>query len=112
MNLLLKLILSISLCFLSIKGHTKSLIDKAQDGHPNSQFELAFEGAYVDTGPISDWLLIAALQDHQKAINYLIKFSNDKILIINELRLINQKNTEFLQAYSSIAKIKKKDLID
>ena len=110
MNLLVRLIFPIFLCFLTSSGYTKSLLDKAQDGHPSSQFELAFEGAYVDTGPISDWLLIAALQDHQKAINYLIKFSNDKILIINELRLINQKNTEFLQAYSSIAKIKKKDL--
>ena len=110
MYLFLRLIFPIFICFLSSSGYTKSLLDKAQDGHPSSQFELAFEEAYVDTDPISDWLLIIALQDHQKAINYLIKFSNDKILIINELRLINQKNTEFLQAYSSIAKIKKKDL--
>ena len=110
MNLILKLILPIFLCFLSDTGYTKSLLDKAQDGHPESQFELALKEPSVDAGYNSDWLLIAALQDHQKAINYLRKFSNDKILIANELRLINQKNTEFLQAYSSIAKIKKKDL--
>jgi len=110
MNLFLRLILPIFLCFLSGSGYTKSLLDKAQDGHPSSQFELALKEASVDTKPISDWLLLAALQDHQKAIDYLRKFSNDKILFSNELRLINQKNTEFLQVYSSIAKLKKKDL--
>lgn len=110
MNLLLKLILSISLCFLSIKGHTKSLIDKAQDGHPNSQFELALKDASFDGNFIPDWLLIAALQDHHKAIHYLRKFSNKKSPITNELRLINNKNREFLQAYSSISKVEKKIL--
>ena len=110
MNLFLRVIVPIFLCFLSGSGYTKSLLDKAQDGDPSSQFELAFKEISVDTSPVSDWLLLAALQDHQKAIDYLRKFSNDKILIANELRLINQKNTEFLQVYSSIAKIKKKDL--
>ena len=106
MNLLVRLIFPIFLCFLTSSGYTKSLLDKAQDGHPSSQFELALKEAYADTDPISDWLLIAALQDHQKAIDYLRKFSNDKTLIINELRL----NKEFFQAYSSIVKVDKKDL--
>ena len=106
MNLILKLILPIFLCFLSDRGYTKSLLDKAQDGHPDSQYELALKELAVDAGYNSDWLLVAALQDHQKAIHYLRKFSNDKTLIINELRL----NKEFFQAYSSIVKVDKKDL--
>ena len=106
MNLILKLILPIFLCFLSDTGYTKSLLDKAQDGHPDSQYELALKELAVDSGYNSDWLLVAALQDHQKAIHYLRKFSNDKTLIINELRL----NKEFFQAYSSIVKVDKKDL--
>ena len=110
MNLILKLILPIFLCFLSDRGYTKSLLDKAQDGHPESQFELALKEPSVDAGYNSDWLLIAALQDHQKAIHYLRKFSNDKTLIISELRLINKINKEFLQTYSSIVKVDKKDL--
>jgi TPR repeat protein len=110
MNLILKLILLISLCFLSGAGNTKSLLDKAKDGHPSSQFELAVKEISIEASFISDWLLIAALQDCQKAIDYLRKFSNDKILSTYELGLINQKNTEFLQAYSFITKVKKKDL--
>ena len=106
MNLILKLILPIFICFLSDTGYTKSLLDKAQDGHPDSQYELALKELAVDSGYNSDWLLVAALQDHQKAIHYLRKFSNDKTLIINELRL----NKEFFQAYSSIVKVDKKDL--
>ena len=106
MSLLLKLILSIFLCFLSGPGYTKRLLDRAQDGHPHSQFELALKDISANTSLVSDWLLIAALQDHQKAIHYLRKFSNDKTLIINELRL----NKEFFQAYSSIVKVDKKDL--
>ena len=106
MNLILKLILPIFLCFLSDTGYTKSLLDKAQDGHPDSQYELALKELAVDAGYNSDWLLVAALQDHQKAIHYLRKFSNDKTLIINELRL----NKEFFQTYSSIVKVDKKDL--
>jgi len=99
----------IFLCFLSGSGYTKSLLDKAQDGDPSSQFELAFKEISVDTSSVSDWLLLAALQDHQKAIDHLRKFSKNKNLIINELR-INQKNKDFLQAYSSIVKVEKKDL--
>ena len=106
MNLFVRLIFSIFLCFLSSSGYTKSLLDKAQDGHPDSQYELALKELAVDSGYNSDWLLVAALQDHQKAIHYLRKFSNDKTLIINELRL----NKEFFQAYSSIVKVDKKDL--
>ena len=106
MNLILKLILPIFLCFLPDTGYTKSLLDKAQDGHPDSQYELALKELAVDAGYNSDWLLVAALQDHQKAIHYLRKFSNDKTLIINELRL----NKEFFQTYSSIVKVDKKDL--
>ena len=106
MNLILKLILPIFLCFLPDTGYTKNLLDKAQDGHPDSQYELALKELAVDSGYNSDWLLVAALQDHQKAIHYLRKFSNDKTLIINELRL----NKEFFQAYSSIVKVDKKDL--
>ena len=106
MNLILKLILPIFLCFLSDRGYTKSLLDKAQDGHPDSQYELALKELAVDAGYNSDWLLVAALQDHQKAIHYLRKFSNDKTLISNELRL----NKEFFQTYSSIVKVDKKDL--
>tara|TARA_B110000305_G_scaffold102042_1_gene114750 strand:- start:98 stop:697 length:600 start_codon:yes stop_codon:yes gene_type:complete len=106
MNLILKLILPIFLCFLPDTGYTKNLLDKAQDGHPDSQYELALKELAVDAGYNSDWLLVAALQDHQKAIHYLRKFSNDKTLIINELRL----NKEFFQAYSSIVKVDKKDL--
>ena len=106
MNLILKLILPIFLCFLSSSGYTKSLLDKAQDGHPDSQYELALKELAVDAGYNSDWLLVAALQDHQKAIHYLRKFSNDKTLISNELRL----NKEFFQTYSSIVKVDKKDL--
>jgi len=109
MNLFLRVIVPIFLCFLSGSGYTKSLLDKAQDGDPSSQFELAFKEISVDTSPVSDWLLLAALQDHQKAIDYLRKFSKNKNLIINELRT-NQKNKDFLQAYSSIVKVEKKDL--
>jgi len=109
MNLLLKLILSIFLCFLSVTGYTKTSINKAQDGHPSSQFDLALKEISIDASLISDWLLIAALQDHQKSIHYLRKFSKNKTSIINELR-INQKNKDFLQAYSSIVKVEKKDL--
>ena len=109
MNLFLRVIVPIFLCFLSSSGYTKSLLDKAQDGDPSSQFELAFKEISVDTSPVSDWLLLAALQDHQKAIDYLRKFSKNKNLIINELRT-NQKNKDFLQAYSSIVKVEKKDL--
>ena len=110
MNLILKLILPIFLCFLSGVGNTKSLLDKAQDGHPDSQFELALKEPSVEASYNPDWLLIAALQGHQKAIHYLRKFSNDKTIVINELRLINKINKEFLQAYSSIVKVDKKDL--
>jgi len=106
MNLILKLILPIFLCFLPDTGYTKNLLDKAQDGHPDSQYELALKELAVDAGYNSDWLLVAALQDHQKAIHYLRKFSNDKTLISNELRL----NKEFFQTYSSIVKVDKKDL--
>jgi len=109
MNLFLRVIVPIFLCFLSGSGYTKSLLDKAQDGDPSSQFELAFKEISVDTSSVSDWLLLAALQDHQKAIDHLRKFSKNKNLIINELR-INQKNKDFLQAYSSIVKVEKKDL--
>ncbi len=109
MNLILKLILPIFLCFLSGAGNTKSLLDRAQDGHPSSQFELALKEMSIEANFISDWLMIAALQDHQKAIDHLRKFSKNKTLIINELR-INQKNKDFLQAYSSIVKVEKKDL--
>jgi len=110
MNLYLKLILPIFLCFLSGTVYTKSLLDNAQDGHPGSQFKLALNETSADTSIISDWLLIAALQGHQKSIHYLRKFSNNKTLIIDELRLINKKNKDFLHAYSSIVKVKKKDL--
>ena len=110
MNLLLKIILPIFLCFISGIAPAKSLLDKAQDGHPDSQFELALKKTNVDISFISNWLLIAALQDHQKAIHYLIKFSKNKILIISELKLLNQKNKEFLQGYSSITKVEKRDL--
>ena len=110
MNFLLKLFLPIFLYFLSGAGYTKTLLDKAQDGHPSSQFDLALKEMSIDNGLISDWLLIAALQDHQKSIHNLRKFSNDKTLIINELRLINKINKEFLQTYSSIPKVDKKDL--
>ena len=95
MNLLLKIILPIFLCFISGIATAKSLLDKAQDGHPDSQFELALKKTNVDISFISNWLLIAALQDHQKAIHYLIKFSKNKILIISELKLLNQ-NSDFI----------------
>ena len=110
MSSFLKLILPIFLCFLSNSGYTKSLLDKARDGHPSSQFQLALKEVSIDTSYISDWLLIAALQDHQQAIHYLQKFSTDKALITNELSLIKQSNTDFLQTYSSIVKLEKKDL--
>jgi len=110
MNLHLKQIVPIFLCFLSGTVYTKSLLDNAQDGHPDSQFELAIYEASADSSFISDWLLIAALQGHQKSIHYLRKFSNNKTLIINELRLINQNNKAFLHVYSSIVKVEKKDL--
>ena len=110
MSSFLKLILPIFLCFLSNSGYTKSLLDKARDGHPSSQFQLALKEVSIDTSYISDWLLIAALQDHQQAIHYLQKFSTDKALITNELRLIKESNTDFLQTYSSIVKLEKKDL--
>ena len=110
MNLHLKQIVPIFLCFLSGTVYTKSLLDNAQDGHPDSQFDLAIYEASADSSFISDWLLIAALQGHQKAIHYLRKFSNNKTLIINELRLINQNNKAFLHVYSSIVKVEKKDL--
>ena len=82
MSLLLKLILSIFLCFLSGPGYTKSLLDRAQDGHPHSQFELALKDISANTSLVSDWLLIAALQDHQKAIHYLRKFSMVEICLV------------------------------
>ena len=110
MNLILKLILPIFLCFLSGAGNTKSLLDRAQDGHPSSQFELALKEMSIEASFISDWLLIAALQDHKKSIHYLGKFANNKTLITSELRLINQKNKDFLQTYSSIVKVEKKNL--
>ena len=110
MSSFLKLILPIFLCFLSNSGYTKSLLDKARDGHPSSQFQLALKEVSIEASYISDWLLIAALQDHQQAIHYLQKFSTDKALITNELRLIKQSNTDFLQTYSSIVKLEKKDL--
>jgi TPR repeat protein len=110
MSSFLKLILPIFLCFLSNSGYTKSLLDKARDGHPSSQFQLALKEVSIEASYISDWLLIAALQDHQQAIHYLQKFSTDKALITNELRLIKESNTDFLQTYSSIVKLEKKDL--
>ena len=63
MNLILKLILPIFLCFLSGAGNTKSLIDKAQDGHPHSQFELALKEAFLLY--ISDMGLLAACKINQ-----------------------------------------------
>ena len=84
MNLLLKLILSIFLCFLSCAGYTKTLLDKAQDGHPSSQFDLALKEISIDASLMSDWLLIAALQ--------------------------NQHNKNFQQTYSSIVNVEKTDL--
>ena len=110
MSSFLKLILPIFLCFLSNSGYTKSLLDKARDGHPSSQFQLALKEVSIEASYISDWLLIAALQHHQQAIHYLQKFSTDKALITNELRLIKESNTDFLQTYSSIVKLEKKDL--
>ena len=110
MNLLLKLILSIFLCFLSCAGYTKTLLDKAQDGHPSSQFDLALKEIPIDASLMSDWLLIAALQDHQKAIHYLRKISKYRTLSAYELRLINQHNKNFQQTYSSIVNIEKTDL--
>ena len=110
MSSFLKLILPIFLCFLSNSGYTKSLLDNARDGHPSSQFQLALKEVSIEASYISDWLLIAALQDHQQAIHYLQKFSTDKALITNELRLIKESNTDFLQTYSSIVKLEKKDL--
>jgi hypothetical protein len=95
MSSFLKLILPIFLCFLSNSGYTKSLLDKARDGHPSSQFQLALKEVSIEASYISDWLLIAALQDHQQAIHYLQKFSTDKALITNELRLIKVIQTFF-----------------
>ena len=110
MNLLLKLILSIFLCFLSVIGYTKTSINKAQDGHPSSQFDLALKEISIDASLMSDWLLIAALQDHQKAIHYLRNISKYRTLSAYELRLINQHNKNFQQTYSSIVNIEKTDL--
>ena len=110
MNLLLKLILSIFLCFLSVIGYTKTSINKAQDGHPSSQFDLALKEISIDASLMSDWLLIAALQDHQKAIHYLRNISKYRTLSAYELRLINQHNKNFQQTYSSVVNIEKTDL--
>ncbi len=110
MNQLLKPLVLIFLCFLCGVGYTKTLLDMAQDGHPSSQFDLALKEISIDASLFSDWLLIAALQDHQKAIHYLRKFSKNKVLITQELRLISEQNKNFLQTYSYIVNLEKKDL--
>ena len=109
MNFYLKLILLI-LCLISSLAFTANLLDKAKEGHPNSQFDLALKEMSNNANYTSDWLLKAALQDHKKATHYLRKISNDKNPIINELRLMNLATQAFLQAYSSLAVVDKKEL--
>ena len=109
MNFHLKLILLI-LCLISSLAFTANLLDKAKEGHPSSQFNLALKEMSNNANYTSDWLLKSALQDHKKAIHYLRKISNDKNPIINELRTINLDSQAFLQAYSSLAVVDKKEL--
>ena len=109
MNFYLKLILLI-LCLISSLAFTANLLDKAKEGHPNSQFDLALKEMSNNANYTSDWLLKSALQDHKKAIHYLRKISNNKNPIINELRVINLDNQAFLQAYSSLVIVDKKEL--
>ena len=109
MNFHLKLILLI-LCLISSLAFTANLLDKAKEGHPSSQFNLALKEMSNNANYTSDWLLKSALQDHKKAIHYLRKISNNKNPIINELRVINLDNQAFLQAYSSLAIVDKKEL--
>tara|TARA_B100000902_G_scaffold125681_1_gene125344 strand:+ start:1294 stop:1902 length:609 start_codon:yes stop_codon:yes gene_type:complete len=109
MNFHLKLILLI-LCLISSLAFTANLLDKAKEGHPSSQFNLALKEMSNNANYTSDWLLKSALQDHKKAIHYLRKISNNKNPIINELRIINLDNQAFLQAYSSLAIVDKKEL--
>ena len=108
-NFYLKLILLI-LCLISSLAFTANLLDKAKEGHPSSQFNLALKEMSNNANYTSDWLLKSALQDHKKAIHYLRKISNDKNPIINELRTINLDSQAFLQAYSSLAVVDKKEL--
>ena len=108
-NFYLKLILLI-LCLISGLAFTANLLDKAKEGHPSSQFNLALKEMSNNANYTSDWLLKSALQDHKKAIHYLRKISNDKNPIINELRTINLDSQAFLQAYSSLAVVDKKEL--
>ena len=107
MKLVFKLTLLI-LCLFSSTSYSETLLNKAQEGYPSSQFELALKES--DVNHISDWLLIAALQDNQKAIHYLSKISVSKTPIINELRLMNATNKVFLQTYSSIEKLEQLEL--
>ena len=109
MNFHLKLILLI-LCLISSLAFTANLLDKAKEGHPSSQFNLALKEMSNNANYTSDWLLKSALQDHKKAIHYLRKISNNKNPIINELRIINLDDQAFLQAYSSLAIVDKKEL--
>ena len=109
MNFHLKLILLI-LCLISSLAFTANLLDKAKEGHPSSQFNLALKEMSNNANYTSDWLLKSALQDHKKAIHYLRKISNNKNPIINELRIINLDNQAFLQAYSSLVVVDKKEL--
>jgi TPR repeat protein len=107
MNIVFKLILFI-LCILAEMAFADTLLDKATEGHPNSQFELALKDMSSSANYISDWLLISALQDHKKAIHYMRKISDDEIS--NALSLRNSKSQVFLETYLPLLEVEKKEL--
>lgn len=86
------------------------LLQMAEDGHPQSQFDQAMREININTNEIPNWLLIAALQDHQQAAHYLKKVVTEDNPINRQLHTINPDDRLFIEIYGPIAKITKEDL--
>ena len=109
MNFFLKKKLII-LFLLSNIVFSETISNKALNGHPNSQYELALKSISSDANKAEDLLLIAALQSHYKSINYLRNIFKDRVPIINELISINQNKKGLILTYLPSEKIDKTEL--
>tara|TARA_B110000977_G_scaffold37781_1_gene50797 strand:+ start:4843 stop:5442 length:600 start_codon:yes stop_codon:yes gene_type:complete len=99
--------LSLTLIYSAFAG---DVLQMAQDGHPPSQFEQGMREISSHSNQPSNWLFIAALQDHQQATHYLKKIARETSPIHKELLVVNPDNRLFINIYGPIAKVAKNDL--
>ena len=88
----------------------QDLIILAKEGNANAQYNIALKEMTQTNHFISEWLIIAALQGHKKAIHYLKKMPIKPNSIEAGIKLSYGDSLIFLQKYESIEKLPKREL--